>query len=127
LAVAAAVGLAGGMLFLPRPGRPRATPALVARQAAIVTASGTRVGTVALVSSPQPHVLVSLTDPRPGAGRLVCQLRAAGGAWVSVGSWTYDDIETGVWAVGVGPSMLQAVAMRVLGAGGDVIATARLD
>lgn len=100
-------------------------PALASRQAAIMSAAGTRVGTMALVSRPRPHVVIALDAPRPAPGRLTCALERRDGSWVTVGSWTYAEIDSGVWAVGIQPQMLTAVAMRVTTDTGAVVATAR--
>lgn len=93
-------------------------------QAAIVTESGAEVGTVSLVSEPTPHVLVTIDLPRPGPGVRTCELQAADGTWHEVGSWEAADIYTGVWAVGIDDSLLEATAMRITSEG-DVVALGR--
>lgn len=91
--------------------------------AAIVAVSGSEVGTVRLVDAPAPHVVVSITSPRPGPGRRSCELRLADGDWETVGWWDAADIESGVWAVGIDPRLLDAAEMRIT-ADGEVVATA---
>jgi anti-sigma factor RsiW len=98
----------------------------VARRGTIVASTGAEVGTVQLLSSPSPHVLVDVQSPQPAPGARTCELELPDGRRVVVGSWTYDDIATGIWAVGVDAPLLDAVAMRVLAADGTVIATAAL-
>lgn len=120
-AVAAAVALvtagAAGMLAL-RAGTDDAPVA------AIVTANDTRIGEVRLVADPEPHVLVTIDRPRPGPGVRYCELQLADGTWVEVGSWEVADIAAGVWAVGIDGALLDAAAMRITTADGDVLAVA---
>jgi anti-sigma factor RsiW len=98
----------------------------VARSGTIVATSGASVGTVELRSSPSPHVLVHVAQPRPGAGVRTCELELADGRRVAVGTWNYDEIESGIWAVGIDKPLLDAVAMRVIDEDGSVLATAAL-
>ena len=103
----------------------RETPA--APQGVIVSSAGTDVGTVTLVLEPEPHVLVAVGSPTPATGVRTCQLRLPDGGWVTVGSWTYDEIATGIWAAGIDPALLDAVAMQVVDGQGQVLATASID
>jgi hypothetical protein len=97
-------------------------------QAAIVAVSGgATVGRIELVADPAPHVVIAIDHPRPGPGVRSCELERADGSTVVVGSWTYDEIESGVWAAGIDRSLLDAVAMHVIDNDGTVIATARFD
>ena len=84
-------------------------------------------GTVTLVLAPEPHVLVASDTPRRGSGTRTCQLRTADGSWVTVGAWTYDEIATGIWAVGIDRELLSSDAMQVVGDDGAVLARASLD
>ena len=81
---------------------------------------------VVLVSEPRPHVLVTVADPRSGPGVRSCELVLADGERVVVGSWGYEEIDTGVWAVAVDERLLDAVSMRITD-GDRVVATGRFD
>ena len=123
LAVAAllVLVLAGAAVMLAR------TDDRVARRSApIVATGGTVVGEVVLVSEPRPHVLVTVADPRSGPGVRSCELVLADGERVVVGSWGYEEIDTGVWAVAVDERLLDAVSMRITD-GHRVVATGRFD
>lgn len=96
------------------------------RSAPIVAAGGDVVGEVVLVAEPRPHVLVTVDDPRPGPGVRSCELLLADGERVVVGSWGYDEIDTGVWAVAVDDRLLDAVSMRITD-GDRVLAVGRFD
>ena len=96
------------------------------RSAPIVAAGGDVVGEVVLVPEPRPHVLVTVDDPRPGPGVRSCELVLADGERVVVGSWSYDEIDTGVWAVAVDDRLLGAVSMRITD-GDRVLAAGRFD
>ena len=118
--------LAGGVIGRVTSGSPGAAVDRGSRQGAILSATGVRVGTVAVLSQPRPHVVIALDRPKPSPGDRTCQLEMPNGAWVSVGSWSYAEIGSGVWAVGIDHGMLGAVAMRIQDDGGDVVATAQL-
>lgn len=121
-AVVVLVALGAGVLL----GRAGGGDGQVARRGTIVASSGAEVGTVELRSSPSPHVLVAVADPRPGGDVRTCELELRDGRRVVVGTWSYIEIATGIWAVGVDDALLDAVAMRVLAADGTVLATATL-
>ena len=93
----------------------------------IVSAAGAELGTVTLVLDPQPHVLVAIDTPRRATDTRTCQLRLPGQPWQTVGTWSYDEIASGIWAVGVDPALLDAAAMRVIGPDGQVLATATIE
>jgi hypothetical protein len=95
-----------------------------ADSAEIVSAAGDHVGEVRLVAQPVPHVLVTVTAPRPNPGVRHCELQQADGTWVEVGTWEVADLAGGVWAVGIDPALLGARAMRVTDDGGAVLASA---
>lgn len=92
--------------------------------ATIQSTSGASVGTVHLVTQPTPHVLVTIAAPRPGPGVRHCELQTVDGRWVEVGTWEVADIQSGVWAVGIDGTLLDATAMRVTDDDGTVLATA---
>ncbi len=117
---AATAALAVGVTLLAGESSPGATPA-----AEIVAATGAEVGFVRLVADPEPHVLITVTAPRPGAGLRHCELQRDDGNWVEVGTWEVADLASGVWAVGIDADLLGATAMRVTDANGSVLATAR--
>jgi hypothetical protein len=124
---ASAVALVSGGLVLGGAMDDGDTGAPLVAEGALIAASGDRVGTAQLVETPAPHVLVSIDHPRPGPHTRSCELEDADGRRITVGSWSYDDVEDGVWAVGIDASLLDAVTMRVLAADGSVIATAALE
>ena len=99
---------------------------VASRSGVIVAASGTHIGTATLLSAPRPHLLVSVPQPRPGPGLRTCELELADGRRVSVGTWTYGEIASGIWAVGLDPGLLDAVAMHVVAEDGSVLADRRL-
>jgi hypothetical protein len=119
-AAALVLGVFAGTVVEQVRGRPSG-PADVAT-ADIVSGEGAVVGEVRLVTDPEPHVLVSIAQPRPSPGRRGCELVLADGSRVRVGSWAYDDVEHGVWAAGIDGELLEAVAMRVVDDDGRVIA-----
>jgi len=122
LAVAAVVAALGAGVVVGRSG----SPGDAGRSGAIVSASGTRVGTVELDPSPRPHVVVTVYGSgRPGGVRS-CELVLPDGRRVVVGTWTSDEIAGGVWAVGIDKALLEARTMRILGDDGRVIATAEM-
>jgi hypothetical protein len=94
------------------------------RQATIISASGTTVGTVELDPSPKPHVLVTVDGPGRSSGVRSCELVLPDGRGVVVGSWTYDEVKAGSWSVGIEESLLRASTMRILADDGRVVATA---
>jgi anti-sigma factor RsiW len=101
-------------------------PPVASRSGVIVATSGADVGTVSLLSTPRPHILVSVAEPRPGPGVRTCELELPDGRRVVVGTWTFDEISTGIWAVGLDPALLDAVAMRVVAEDGSILASAAL-
>lgn len=120
VAVAAVVvALAAGLVV----GR-AAAPEDDSRTGTIVAASGGRVGTVELDPSPRPHVLITVDAPGRSGGVRSCELVLADGRSVVVGSWTYDEVKGGSWAVRIDKSLLQATTMRILADDGRVVATA---
>jgi hypothetical protein len=95
-------------------------------RAGSISAGNTVIGMVELRAEPQPMVVISVANPRPGPGRRSCELLSAEGAWVSVGSWSYGEISTGVWAVGIDRNLLDATRMRVVDETDVTIADAEL-
>ncbi len=100
--------------------------ASAARQGVIVRADGSTAGSVILTAIPRPHVLISIDQPRPFAGRATCELVSANGSVRVVGSWSYGEIEQGTWASGVDSWFLSAVTMNVRDPSGAVVASAAL-
>ncbi|MDO8365020.1 MAG: hypothetical protein Q7V88_19175 [Actinomycetota bacterium] len=98
----------------------------VAGEGPIVAADGRELGTIQLVDGPHPFALVTIDRPVDRGQRVTCQLVLADGSAVTVGWWDYTDVKAGVWAVGVAPSLLDAVGMRILDEQGSVLATATL-
>jgi hypothetical protein len=90
----------------------------------MVRADGSASGTAVLAAEPRPHLLVTITAPRPRAGAVNCELVGVDGRAVLVGSWTFADVEQGAWAVGVDPALLSAIRMDVKDAEGVVLASA---
>ena len=126
LLAAAAIVLAafGGVLW----GRRGADdPVSVVRSGTIIGSDGSRVGDVQLVRADQPYVVVTIDHPRPGNRVVSCELEFADGRTVIAGSWDYEDVKSNVWAVGIDPSALDAVTMRIVSDDGTVRATATLD
>lgn len=99
----------------------------VRAQGAIVRADGSAAGSIRLVAADRPYVLVTIDQPRAAAGSVTCRLTMADGRSVEVGSWSYDDVRAGVWAVGIDESLLSAVGMELVDERGTVVATASLD
>lgn len=93
-------------------------------RAPIMAAAGSPIGTADLVAAPTPHVLLTVEAYGTGLGSRMCELQRPDGAWVRVGSWDASDLSSGVWAVGIDPTLLDARAMRILTADGDTVATA---
>ncbi len=119
-AVAGGMVLAGAFVAARLDGEPKAATAT------IVAAAGGEVGSVQLIAEPTPHVLVTITAPRPGPATRNCELQRPDGTWVQVGWWDAADVASGVWAVGIDPTLLDATAMRIV-SDGDVLATAAFD
>jgi hypothetical protein len=92
----------------------------------ILRADGRPSGQVQVVDLPRPMLLVSIDHPRPFTGRVNCEMEGADGQKAIVGSWSYDDIEAGVWAVGLPAEWLHAVRMNVLDTTGKVLSSATL-
>jgi hypothetical protein len=101
-------------------------PSAASRSGVIVATSGADIGTVTLLSAPRPHILVSVPQPRSGPGVRTCELELTDGRRVAVGSWTSDELSSGIWAVALDAALLDAVAMRVIGEDGSILATAIL-
>lgn len=104
-------------------------PTQRAASAIIVAEAGTRpgipLGRVSLVATPAPHVLVALDEyGRAGHDRETCQLLDPSGTWVTVGSWTYEQVEAGMWASGIDARLLTSRAMRMLDEQGTVMGEA---
>lgn len=99
----------------------------VSRSGTIAALDGSSLGSAKLVSGAHPFVLVTIDSPTNGSGEVWCKLLLASGQSITVGSWGYDDVAGGVWAVGIDPALLAAVEMRIVAADGSVLATAVLD
>jgi len=127
LAVAAAVllvAVGAGAFAL---GRRRDEPSSAAAASGVVVRSdGSRLGAVTLVNGDHPYALVTIDHPSPNGTTVDCRLVLADGTKVTVGSWGYADVVSGVWAVGVDAGLLAAVRMEVVDADGNVVATATL-
>lgn len=94
--------------------------------APIVAVNGMQIGSAQLIAEPVAHVVVVIDTPRPSPGFRTCELRSPDGSWEEVGRWDSEDIASGVWAVGIDPSLLDATAMRIT-ADGAVLSTATFD
>jgi len=126
LAVAALVAVVlGAGVLVDRATRPSPS-SRSDRQGRLVSASGEVLGTVELSTRPTPYLLVTVTDPKPGSSTVSCELDLRDGRRVVVGRWSYQDIESGVWAIGIDPHLTAATSMQVIDANGDVVATAAL-
>lgn len=124
-AAAVAIAVLGAGIVIGRSstsGQSSAAP----RSGVIVATSGADIGTATLLSTPRPHILVSVPQPRNGPGLRTCELELTDGRRVAVGTWTSDELSTGIWAVGIEPAFLDAVAMRVIAEDGSILATAAL-
>ena len=62
----------------------------------------------------------------PGVGTFSCALLLPDGRRVTVGSWSYADMEDGVWAFGIDRAYATAPRMEILDDHGAVVATASL-
>lgn len=116
--VALTVGALGGWVLRGANTRDTASADIVARN------SGSVIGHVQLVGSPTPSVLVTITSPNTQPGVRTCELQRPDGSWVTVGTWTLDDVADGYWATGVDPALVASNAMRVVAEDGSVLATA---
>jgi hypothetical protein len=96
------------------------------RTGTIVRADGRPSGQAMLVAQPRPMLVITIDHPRQFAGRVNCELENADGQKAIVGSWSYDDVEAGAWAVGVTPEQLTSTRMSVLDAAGTVMSSAAL-
>lgn len=96
------------------------------RAGTIIRADGRPSGKVTLVDRPRPMLLVTIDHPRPFTGRVNCELESTIGQKSVVGSWSYDDVEAGAWAVGLTPEWLSSTRMRILDASGKLMASADL-
>jgi len=96
------------------------------RAGAILRPDGTVAGTITLSNRPRPLALVTVDDPRPGAGVVTCELVDANGQATTIGTWSFDQIAGGAWAVGIDPTLLSAQKMNIRSAAGAVLATAIL-
>lgn len=119
-AVLVAIAVAGAVVVLQR------DDGLTAATAAIVGNTGDEVGSVQLIARPTPHVLVVIPAPRSDPGIRYCELQRPDGTWEAVGWWDASDIASGVWAVGIDATLLDATAMRVT-SDGELLATATFD
>jgi len=96
------------------------------RAGAILRPDGTVAGTITLSSRPRPLALITVDDPRPGAGVVTCELVDADGRGTTIGTWSFDQIARGAWAVGIDTTLLSAQKMNIRSATGAVLATAIL-
>jgi hypothetical protein len=96
------------------------------RHGTLVRKDGRPNGQVTLVDQPRAMVIVTIDHPRPFTGRVSCELEFANGNKVIVGSWSYDDVEGGAWAVGIPDESLTAIRMNVLDATGATAASSTL-
>lgn len=105
----------------------RATAPSSSTSADVVSARGSRVGTVE-VATVSGRTLLVLTMPEPATwpGTWTCELQSSDGDWVAVGSWRADEVRGGVWATGIEPALASAGRMRVLDGTGRLVATAAL-
>ncbi len=97
------------------------------RTANIHNAAGAAVGEVHLVADPRPHILVSVLRPPTTPGMRTCELERPDGSWAVVGTWTKEEISTGVWAAALDPALMHAKAMRVTNDDGALLASAQFD
>jgi hypothetical protein len=132
-AAAAVVGLAVGDGYLAGQHRSGQTahPASAAglagtRAGAIIRADGTVAGTITLAAYPRPLALVTVDNPRSGIGVVTCELVAADGQATTIGTWSFDEISRGAWAVGIDPALLTAPRMNIRNTAGTVLASAVL-
>lgn len=121
LVVVAVAGVTAGRVS----NRPPALRAVRSGQI-IRLADGSVAGTVRLVDRPRPMALITIDAPRKFDIRVSCSLVGPDWKSVTVGSWTYDDVEHGAWAVGIDAAILNAVRMNVLDPSGSILASATL-
>jgi hypothetical protein len=96
------------------------------RHGTLIRKDGRPNGQVTLVDQPRAMVIITIDHPRPFTGRVSCELELANGQKSVVGSWSYDDVESGAWAVGIPNDSLAAVRMNVLDPTGAVAASSIL-
>lgn len=96
------------------------------RQGTLIRKDGRPNGQVMLVDQPRAMVIVTIDHPRPFTGRVNCELVLPNGQKSVVGSWSYDEVESGAWAVGIPDESLAAVRMNVLDTTGAVAASSAL-
>jgi hypothetical protein len=97
------------------------------RHGTLVRKDGRPNGQVTLVDEPRAMVIVTIDHPRPFNGRVSCELELANGQKSVVGSWSYDEVESGAWAVGIPDESLAAIRMNVLDTTGAVAASSTLN
>jgi hypothetical protein len=97
------------------------------RQGTLIRKDGRPNGQVMLVDQPRAMVIVTIDHPRPFTGRVNCELVLPNGQKSVVGSWSYDDVESGAWAVGIPDESLTAIRMNVLDTTGAVVASSTLN
>lgn len=120
-------GIALGNTVLRRANNSAAAGAgTITRSGTIISPDGSSLGSAQLVSGAQPFVLVTIDNPTDSNRDVWCELLLANGQSVTVGSWGYDDVAGGLWAVGIDPALLAAVEMHIVAADGTVLATAVL-
>jgi hypothetical protein len=110
--------------------RDRAEPSTAVhevRHGTLIRKDGRPNGQVTLVDQPRAMVIVTIDHPRPFSGRVSCELELANGQKAVVGSWSYDDVESGAWAVGIPDESLTAIRMNVLDSTGAVAASSTLN
>jgi anti-sigma factor RsiW len=100
--------------------------AQVVRSGNIVRADGSTSGHIALLTTPRPALLITVDSPKPFAGRLTCTLITADGTRHGVGTWSYDEVVSGAWSVGIDQSLLNSTSMEVSNLDGQVLASAKL-
>jgi hypothetical protein len=91
-----------------------------------VRADGSVVGTASLLDHPRPLVLITIDRPRQSNNVVTCELVTADDVATSVGTWSYEEVASGAWAVGIDKSLLFAVRMNVRDPGGAILASAPL-
>ena len=96
------------------------------RHGTLIRKDGRPNGQVMLVDQPRAMVIVTIDHPRPFTGRVNCELVLANGQKSVVGSWSYDEVESGAWAVGIPDESLTAIRMNVLDTTGAVAASSTL-
>ena len=110
--------------------RDRAQPSAAVhavRHGTLIRIDGRPNGQVMLVDQPRAMVIVTIDHPRPFTGRVNCELELPNGHKSVVGSWSYDDVESGAWAVGIPDESLTAIRMNVLDTTGAVAASSTLN